>query len=153
VALETVDPPLSYALTRLARQVSRALADVHIPELSGPEVVALLTLKREPGLSGAQLARRCFVTAQAMSEVVLDLERRGLLHRAPDPRNQRILRARLTPAGRRIIGTVERRIADVEAQLLEGFTPQEAQTFRSGVVRAARNLGLPPGRGVTPSAD
>jgi DNA-binding MarR family transcriptional regulator len=136
-------PPLSYALTRLARQISRSLADVQIEDLTGPQLVALLTLEHEPGLSNAQLARRCFVSAQAMSEVVLDLERRRLLTREPDPLNQRIRRAHVTPAGRKLIRATEKRILALENQLLDGFSSRDEQRFRRSVAQAARNLGLP----------
>jgi DNA-binding MarR family transcriptional regulator len=139
--LET--PPLSYALTRLARQLSKSMADVRIEELTGAQLIALLTLEQEPGLSNAQLARRCFVSPQAMSAVVLDLEYRGYLTRDPNPSNQRILRAHVTAAGIALIQTAEARIRDLERQLVKGFTVKEARQFRAAVARAAQNLGLP----------
>jgi len=138
-------PPLSYALTRLSRQIGRNLADLRAYDLSGPHVIALVTLHHESGLSNAQLARRCFVTPQSMNEVVLELERRELLTREPDPSNQRILRAHLTRSGQKVIDAWEARIAELEQRLLEGFSEQEARRFRRSVARAARNLGLPPG--------
>lgn len=116
---------------------------MNVGELTGPELIALITLEHEPGLSNAQLARRCFVSAQSMSEVVLDLERRKLLARDPDPLNQRIRRAHLTPAGRKLIRSTEERIQELERQLLDGFSHQEEQRFRRSVALAARNLGLP----------
>jgi DNA-binding MarR family transcriptional regulator len=134
--------PLSYLLSRLARQISRGLADVHVGDLSGPAVVALVTLKREPGLSNAQLARRCFVSAQAMSEVVLDLERRGYLLRAADPLNLRILRARLTPSGRRTILATEQRIRELEERLFEGFSTEEVAELRTSIEKAAKNMDI-----------
>ncbi len=140
---ESPGPPLSYALTRLARQISRGLSDVHVLDLSGPQVVALLALHEEPGLSNAQLARRSFVTPQAMNEVVLDLERRGLVTRKADPSNQRIRRAHLTADGRKAIRSVEKRIAQLESRLLEGFSDSEAQRFRRSIGKAGRNMGLP----------
>lgn len=138
-------PPLSYALTRLSRQIGRNLSDLRAYDLSGPHVIALVTLHHESGLSNAQLARRCFVTPQSMNEVVLELERRKLLTRAPDPSNQRILRAQLTQSGKKVIDAWEARIAELEQRLLYGFSEQEARRFRRSVARAARNLGLPPG--------
>lgn len=139
------DPPLSYALTRLARQISRSLADLRIPELSGPHVIALMALHHEPGLSNAELARRSFVTPQSMNEVVLELERMELLDREPDPSNQRILRAHLTPGGEKAISALEKRIEALERTMLEGFSEPEARRLRRAVARCAHNLGLPPG--------
>ena len=117
--------PLSYLLSRLARQVRRGIVDMDVPGLSGPAVIALVALSHEPGLSNAQLARRCFVTAQAMGEVVLDLESRGLLAREPDKSNMRILRANPTRSGRKVIRTIEKRITELESRLFDGFTDRE----------------------------
>lgn len=136
-------PPLSYILTRLARQIRRKLADLEVHDLAGPDVIAMLTLDHEAGLSNAELARRCFVTPQSMNEVVLELERRALLMREPDPANQRILRAQLTAEGKRLLKSWEHRINALEAALLAGFTAAESERFRRAVARAATNLGLP----------
>lgn len=138
---EAETPPLSYALTRLSRQIGRSLSDLRAHDLSGPHVIALVTLQQESGLSNAQLARRCFVSPQSMNEVVLELERRKLLTREPDPNNQRILRAQLTRSGRKVIDAWETRIAKLEERLLDGFSEQEARRFRRSVARAERNLG------------
>ena len=138
-------PPLSYTLTRLSRQIGRNLAELPAYDLSGPQVTALVTLHHEPGLSNAQLARRCFVTPQSMNEVVIELERRKLLAREPDPSNHRILRAQLTRSGKKVIDAWEARTAELEQRLLGGFSEQEARRFRRSVARAARNLGVPLG--------
>lgn len=138
-------PPLSYALTRLSRQIGRSLSDLRVFELSGPHVVALMTLAHESGLSNAQLARRGFVTPQSMNEVVLELERRELLTREPDSANQRILRAHLTPAGQKVIDAWEERIAALERTLFDGFSEQELRRFRRAIARCTHNMGLPPG--------
>jgi DNA-binding MarR family transcriptional regulator len=134
--------PLSYLLSRLARQIRRGMVDMDVPGLSGPAVIALVTLDHEPGLSNAQLARRCFVSAQAMGEVVLDLERRGLLERAPDPANLRILRANPTVSGYKAISTIEKRIDELESRLFEGLSGKEIAGLRSAVERAGRNMDI-----------
>lgn len=138
-------PPISYALTRLSRSIGRSLSDLRAYELSGPHVIALMTLAHESGLSNAQLARRCFVTPQSMNEVVLELERRKLLTREPDSNNQRILRAHLTRSGQKVIDDWEVRIASLEETLFAGFSEQEVRRFRRAIARCTHNMGLPPG--------
>jgi DNA-binding MarR family transcriptional regulator len=135
--------PLSYALTRLSRQIGRSLSDLRAFELSGPQVIALMTLAHETGLSNAQLARRCLVTPQSMNEVVLELERRKLLTREPDSANQRIRRAHLTRSGQNVIDEWEKR-SQLEETLLRGFSEQEARRFRLAVARCIHNMGLSP---------
>lgn len=55
-----------------------------------------VVLDRRPGMFGAQLARRSFVSAQAGSELIATLLRKELISREPDSANQRILRISLT---------------------------------------------------------
>ena len=63
---------------------------------------ALRLLDEEPGISGAELARRSSVTAPTMNEIVGGLERNGLIVREPAPEGRRLL-AHLTPAGEEVI--------------------------------------------------
>jgi DNA-binding MarR family transcriptional regulator len=51
--------------------------------------MVLKNLAREPGLSGAQVARRALVTAQTMNGVLRSMERAALIVREPHPENRR----------------------------------------------------------------
>src|SRR5918912_1112116 len=64
---------------------------------------ALSVLGRDPGMSGADLARACNTTPQAMNGVLSTMERGGLIQRQPHPTHGRILRATLTPKGRAVL--------------------------------------------------
>ena len=61
---------------------------------------AMAALAEDPGLSNAELARRCFVTPQTMNRVVRDLTEEGLVVRAPSPDHGRILQTSLSETGR-----------------------------------------------------
>jgi DNA-binding MarR family transcriptional regulator len=58
-------------------------------ELSFVHAMVLKTLAKEPGISGAQLARRTSVTAQSMNGLLKSMERHGLVVREPHPENRR----------------------------------------------------------------
>ena len=110
---------LSYVIARLDRAVRRGIEDAITPHgLSVPQFTVLSVLARLSGLSNAQLARRAYITPQSMNEVVLDLERKGLLRRSPDPAHRRILRAELTTDGRKVLKRCERAVAEMEEQML-----------------------------------
>ena len=51
--------------------------------------MVLKTLAREPGISGAQLARRTTVTAQSMNGLLRSMESTGMILREPHPENRR----------------------------------------------------------------
>src|ERR687886_2550081 len=69
--------------------------------LSGAQYAVLSVLARDPGMSGADLARACNTTPQAMNGVVATLERDGLVERQPHPTHGRILEVTLTGEGKR----------------------------------------------------
>ena len=110
---------LSYVIARLDRAVRRGIEEVITPHgLSVPQFTVLSVLARRSGLSNAQLARRAYITPQSMNEVVLGLERQGLLRRSPDPAHRRILRAELTAEGRKMLRRCESAVAEMEEQML-----------------------------------
>jgi DNA-binding MarR family transcriptional regulator len=138
--------PVSYLIATIARAISRELAAVRRPGIAGPQVAPLLALRREPGLSNAQLARRSYVTPQSMNDVVIGLEQEGLIRRTPDGGNRRILRAYLTPAGRKFLSQWEKAIDRMEGQLFDGFTAEDLEALTVALERSAENMGLGPGR-------
>jgi DNA-binding MarR family transcriptional regulator len=58
-------------------------------ELSFVHAMVLRTLAKEPGISGAQVARRVNVTAQSMNSLLRSLESSGYVLREPHPENRR----------------------------------------------------------------
>jgi DNA-binding MarR family transcriptional regulator len=58
-------------------------------DLSFVHGMVLKNLAREPGLSGAQVARRALVTAQTMNGVLRSMEAAALIVREPHPENRR----------------------------------------------------------------
>ncbi len=116
---EAEAPLLSYTIGRLDRAVRQRLREILEPlQLSIPEFTTLSVLKRRPGLSNAQLARRALIVPQSMIQVISELESRQLVQRAPDPEHNRILRTRLTASGRALIDAAERETRAFEAELL-----------------------------------
>jgi DNA-binding MarR family transcriptional regulator len=112
-------PMLSYLIGRLDRAIRNGLNEVLVPyELSIPQFTTLSVLKRRPGLSNAQLARRALILPQSMIQVIVGLEARGLVQRAPSPAHIRVLQTHLTDEGERVLGQAERATREFEAQLV-----------------------------------
>ena len=68
-------------------------------DLSFAHFVALHTLASEPGIAGAEVARRLFVTAQTMNTILRRLEKDGVIERRPNPANHRADSWSITKAG------------------------------------------------------
>jgi DNA-binding MarR family transcriptional regulator len=98
--------------------------------LSFPHSAVLMTLNEEPGLSGAQLARRNSVTAQTMNGLLMPLEQKGLIERRADPENARVLQCFLKPKGVQVLQEGMHEAATVFNQMLGKLSNKEREEFR-----------------------
>ncbi|MFJ1973678.1 MarR family winged helix-turn-helix transcriptional regulator [Streptomyces sp. NPDC087903] len=87
----------------------------------------LISVHDEPGLTGAELARRLNVTPQAIASLVARLESRGQLERREHPRHRHIQELHLTDAGREALRAADAVIADIERQVTDGLGSETAQ--------------------------
>jgi DNA-binding MarR family transcriptional regulator len=103
--------------------------------VSTAQIGVLRQLANEPGLSGAELARRLLITPQGVQLALKALEQRGLVERKPDPAHARILKAYLTDGGRDVaIAVVSDAIAAHEA-VFGVLTAEEQATLRDLLAR------------------
>jgi DNA-binding MarR family transcriptional regulator len=136
----TTVPKLAYLIKRI-EMVQRA----RMEEALRPLGVALnqytaLSLLERRQLSSAQLARRHYVTPQAMNQLVATMERDGLIERRPDQHNRRVLRAALTDHGAEVLASCHEAVEDLENRVLAAMSPAEAQLFRRSLERALTAL-------------
>jgi len=76
---------LHYSIRQAADEAFR----VQRIDMSFAHFLALVTLQQEPGVAGAEIARRVFVTAQTMNTILRRLETDGDIERRPHPQNAR----------------------------------------------------------------
>ncbi len=103
-------------------------------ELTTPQYAALSALEDEPGLSGAELARRSFVTPQTMNGVLANLEAAGLIERRPHPEHGRVLQAYLTDSGEKKVSRAHDTVREIEEQMLTDLDSDE-RTLLAEVLR------------------
>jgi DNA-binding MarR family transcriptional regulator len=137
------EPRISYAIARLHHLVFGSVSELAARHgLTALQFTTLSVLNRHGvPLSNSQLARRSFMTAQAMHEVIHRLEVDGLIERSPHPNHGRKLPASLTAKGRRVLVACEAAMAGFEESMLKGFTKAERVTFLEMVKAAVQNLG------------
>jgi len=141
-ALST-EPRISYAIARLHQLVFASVSELAARHgLTALQFTTLSVLNRHGvPLSNSQLARRSFMTAQAMHEVIHRLEVDGLIERSPHPSHGRKLPASLTAKGRRVLVSCEAAMATFEESMLKGFTRADRAAFLDAVKAAVQNLG------------
>lgn len=134
---------LRQAQHALRLAIGPALRDVGI---TAAQFQVLGVIRAEPGLSGAALARDSMLTPQSTNEIVVALERAGLLERFPDPSDRRTRRIRLTARGERAIAAGSERVHALEDRMVAQLTDDEQRQLRRWLVSCATALDpeLPP---------
>jgi DNA-binding MarR family transcriptional regulator len=134
-------PRLSYAVAFLERSLRRMLAEALSPfDLTLAHYTVLSLLGIRDALSNAQLARRAYVTPQAMSEIVRYLEKRDLVVRAPSPDHARIHPATLTARGRSVLGKCDEAVDLVEQQMVSDAAVPDGADLVQTLMQYARAL-------------
>ncbi|WP_409435299.1 MarR family winged helix-turn-helix transcriptional regulator [Mycobacterium sp. SMC-14] len=103
--------------------------------VSTAQIGLLRQLAGEPGLSGAELARRLLITPQGVQLALSALERRGLVERKQDPHHGRILRAYLTDEGRAVTSAVVTDAIAAHDQVFGVLSIDEQETLRALLAR------------------
>jgi DNA-binding MarR family transcriptional regulator len=136
-----VEGHIGYLLRQASYTLRSALDAILRPlGLNAPQYSVLSVLARDPGASGADLARACNTTPQAISGVLATLEREGLVERHPHPTHGRILQVSLTSEGTRRLEAANPAVRRLEAAIERGFSADEMATVKAWLVASARQL-------------
>ncbi len=149
----TVEGRIGYQMKRvqhaLRTEMDGALRGIGV---TTPQYAALSVLEAAPGLSGAELARRGFVTAQTMNAILMNLESAGLVARRSHPEHGRVLQAYLTEAGEELVSRAHGVVEAIERRMLEGLGGDDqrrllntlrscADALEAGAGRATSGVG------------
>ncbi len=102
--------------------------------------VMLRAIENEPVASGAQLARACHVTPQSSQALLKSLEDGGWIVRMKDAVNDRILIAKLTSRGEKLLETGEKLVRGIEKKLWEGIPKSVVEALNKTLERCLENL-------------
>lgn len=119
-------------------------------ELSFAQFSALFNLHCDPGVTGAQLARRAMVSAQTMNSALHGLELDGYIERRPHPLSRRADSWTLTDAGLEELELARQVGSEIFARMLDGFKAGEIAAFEDYLRRSITALG---GDSVSTAAD
>ena len=136
-----VEGHIGFLLVQVWHTLNAAMDTALRPhDLTPPQYGVLSVLARDPGLSGADLARAFSTTPQATNPVLAALERKHLIERRPHPYHGRILQASLTDEGQRRLQAANPAVRALEAAIEDGFTVDEIATVKTWLVEAAKRL-------------
>jgi DNA-binding MarR family transcriptional regulator len=115
--------------SRIGEVMARQTADAGV-DLRGSQG-RILHLIGPNGTRPTDLARGSGITKQAMGKRIEDLEGRGLVRTAPDPRDGRAVLVHLTASGRRMSETLARCVSDLEVELETRVGTADYAAFRA----------------------
>ncbi len=128
-------------LKRVLYQFRDSLDDALRPHgITASQLHVLAMLDRQPGISGAKLARLCMVTPQSMQALVTTVEANGWIERIRHPENERILLATLTAQGEKILTRARRAVHAIESRMLKSFPPAEIRKLEALLEECSANL-------------
>jgi DNA-binding MarR family transcriptional regulator len=106
--------------------VDSAIRDAGL-DVSFAHGMVLKNLAKQPGLSGAQLARRAMVAAQSMNSLLRGMESTGMIVREKHPENRRIDCWFMTRAGYRQMERAGEIIEGIMARMLASLPKGDAR--------------------------
>ena len=119
-------PSLMYEIKQVELAVRALMDEVLRPAgVTTVQYTALTVLAGRDGLTSAELARKSFVTAQTMTDMVAALERRELIAREQDPAHGRRLLISLTDKGRTFLKEHATEIAAIEELMVSRLDKDE----------------------------
>jgi DNA-binding MarR family transcriptional regulator len=130
-------------LLRQAWHAFRTAMELALREhgLNGAQYAALSVLARDAGVSGADLARACNTSPQAMNGVLGTLEREGLVQRTPHPTHGRILQVMLTTEGNKRLDEATPAVRRLEDLIEDSVDPEQLLAIKAWLVQSADRLG------------
>ena len=100
----------------------------------------LREVKERPGSSGAQMARACHITPQSAQAMMARAVKHGWVVRGKSPESDRVVTARLTPAGERLLAYADGILARLEAEVWVGVGLAEMHALNATLERGLANL-------------
>ena len=132
---------VGYQLKR-AQQALRTAMDegLRAQGITIAQYAALTALEADEPLSGAELARRCFVTAQTMNAILVGLEHARLVEGAPHAEHGRVIEARLTKRGRAKLQDAHQTVFGIEERMLSEMTAAGRRRLNETLRQLVENL-------------
>lgn len=137
-------PPLGSVIGMLYRAAVDRVRQHMVEEgITGirPSHLYILRALYPDGVSVTELAERCEVTKQAMSQLLVGLEAMKIVRRVPDPTDGRGKLVKLTRRGEKVLGTAVQAWGQVELEWQELLDGTDMADVRDAMIRFIEAYG------------
>lgn len=104
-------------------------SEVKEADLTPRQILVLLTVARNEGLSQTGIVERTGIDRSTLADVVRRLQKKGLLHRRRARQDARAYAVNLTDEGKRILRSAEPVMQRVDARVLGALPARERDRF------------------------
>ena len=115
---------------RISAHINRELAARGGEQIDSPAQKAVLINLEERGNRATELATRLHISKQAVSQLVQELETKGLVRRAPDPADGRASLIVFTKRGRQVVADTLDYFAEFEALVAAELGEDQLEALR-----------------------
>ena len=127
----------------VSQELNNALAAMELTGSQGHLLGYLARCENPP--CPKDIEERLQLSHPTVSGLLSRLEKKEFIRLEPDPADGRCKRIYIAPKGAACMQSMRTAIAQTEAQIVQGFTPEEQQTLAGLLTRAAHNMGdFPP---------
>jgi DNA-binding MarR family transcriptional regulator len=133
---------MPYRLSVLSNRISHALGREYQARfgVSIPEWRVMAVLGRFQTLSASEVAGRSRMDKVKVSRAIAAMERKGLVDRSTDPRDQRMIRLALTEAGRAMHRQITAFALGWEQRLLACLDDSTREGLEAAILRLSQRL-------------
>jgi DNA-binding MarR family transcriptional regulator len=125
-AIRSVTDRVGYLLKQAQHGLRAKMdQDLKVLGVSTAQYAILAALQEANVASGAELARRCFVTPQTITALIAGLDQARLIDRAPSRHHGRIIEARLTDAGQIVVRRAHAIVKAIEDDMLADLSERD----------------------------
>ena len=109
--------------------------------LSTAQYAVLTALQEANVASGAELARRCFVTPQTITALIAGLDQARLIDRSPSRHHGRIIESRLTDTGQTLLRRAHAIVKTIEDDMLADLSELDRGALARMLKSCVHRLG------------
>lgn len=130
-----LDQQLCFALYRASRAMTRAYAPLLAPlGVTYPQYLVLLVLWEHDDLAVKSIGDQLALDSATLTPLLKRLEQQGIVTRARDAKDERVVRIRLSKAGKALRAKAQR--IPIEVACSAGFAPEDTKDLtRLGTLR------------------
>ena len=141
MGLEEYEIPIGRRLGIVAKQfISVMYKTLNHIEIGTNFIVIVMIDKNGGTLTQQELADECGLDKTNILRIIDNLEKKGLVRRAPKLDDRRAYLIKLTPKGKKLIPIINKAVGDLNKKALSGISDGQRRSFFKTLDKISKNL-------------